>query len=56
VKSGLTKAFRQALRAAKMPGPRPGDTVDVVYTGDEAPTSAGLNPTKVYEVTYTRAS
>lgn len=53
VKSGLTKAFRDAMKRAKAPGPRVGGTVTVEYVSDEKPTAKGLNPAKVYTVDYT---
>lgn len=51
----MPKAFREAVRAARVPGPRPGGRVRVTYASDGEARS-GLNPPKVFEVSYTPPS
>jgi hypothetical protein len=52
VKGMMTKAFREAMKAAKVPGPRPGGHVTVTYDSDGEVATKGLNPPKLFTVAY----
>lgn len=52
VKGTMVKPFRAAMAAAKVKGPRVGGCLEVSFTGETPPTKKGLNPAKVYTVTY----
>jgi len=53
VKGSMMKTMREAMRVAKVRGPRIGGYVTVAYTSDAKSASKGLNPQKLFEVTYT---
>jgi hypothetical protein len=52
VKGSMVKSFREAIAAAKAPGPRIGGSVTVVYSSDGKVTGRGLNPPKLFTVEY----
>jgi len=52
VKGQMTKAFREAMKANKVKGPRVGGTLTVTYTEDGKQEIPGLNPPKVFTVKY----
>lgn len=53
VKGSMVKTMREAIAAAKLNrGPRPGDVVTVVYSGDGEVSGKGLNPPKLFTVEY----
>ena len=54
VKGQMTKAFREAIKKANAPGPRPGGNVTVTYTEDGEARGKGYNAPKVYAVKYTK--
>jgi hypothetical protein len=55
IKGFMPAAFRDALQKADAPGPRPGDSVKVTYSSNGEPKRKGLNPPKLFTVTYTKA-
>jgi hypothetical protein len=52
VKGSMVKQFRAAMARAGVRGPRPGGEISVAYTSDGKATQKGLNPPKVYTITY----
>lgn len=52
VKGSMVRQWQAAMRAAKVRGVRPGGELTVAYVSDGEPTAKGLNPPKVYEITY----
>jgi hypothetical protein len=52
VKGAMVKSFREAITASGAPGPRPGGTVTVVYSGDGEVSGKGLNAPKLFTVEY----
>jgi hypothetical protein len=53
VKGAMVKQFRTAMARARVKGPRPGGELTVTYESDGKPAEKGLNPPKVYAITYT---
>lgn len=54
VKGQMMKAFKEAIKAAHAPGPRPGGKVIVTYTGDGVAKGKGFNAPKLFSVVYGR--
>ena len=52
VKGMMVAAMREAMKAAKVKGPRPGGHLVVTFTGEAKPTAKGRNPAKLFTVTY----
>lgn len=52
VKGQMMKAFREAIKKADAPGPRPGGRVKVTYSADGDQATPGLSKPKVFTVTY----
>ena len=52
IKSGMAKAFRAAIKESGARGPRPGGVVTVTYTENARPSTKGMNPMKLFKVTY----
>jgi len=52
VKGSMVKTFREAIAKAKVPGPRHGGKVTMVYSADGEVKGRGLNPPKLFTVEY----
>ena len=52
VKGQMMGAFREAMKKANAPGPRPGGRVSVKYASDGEKTDPRLNAPKQFTVTY----